>query len=282
MGYGDELMATGFARGAKKRGKRIAFGDGRQIIWTHHSEGIFKNNPNIAPKGAELDKDIEWHPFYRGNRLYNSYDEANSRWIWNYDFRAPRGEVFFAQDEAAYGDRYGGDFVVIEPNVCAKRSAPNKQWSTRRYHRLAQALKADGVEVRQFHYPGMAFELPTVKLIKTPTFRHALAVLRRARLLVTCEGGLHHGAAAVNIPAVVIFGSFIPPEVTGYAGHENIAVPPACGSIRPCEHCALSLQTITLERVLEATRRLINAASYSGGGLGLAHPVGAAGQSAGV
>jgi hypothetical protein len=32
MGYGDELMATGMARGAAARGKRVAFGDGQRII----------------------------------------------------------------------------------------------------------------------------------------------------------------------------------------------------------------------------------------------------------
>ncbi len=31
LGYGDNLMATGMARGAACRGKRIAFGNGRRL-----------------------------------------------------------------------------------------------------------------------------------------------------------------------------------------------------------------------------------------------------------
>ena len=64
-------MAAGLAKGAKARGKRIAFGDGKQIIWDHHSEQIFRGNPNIARPGDEGATDLEWINYYRGNRLYN-------------------------------------------------------------------------------------------------------------------------------------------------------------------------------------------------------------------
>jgi hypothetical protein len=37
------------ARGAAARGKRIAFGDGKKILWDHHSELIFRGKPEYRP-----------------------------------------------------------------------------------------------------------------------------------------------------------------------------------------------------------------------------------------
>src|ERR1700751_5669108 len=101
MGLGDNLMASGMARGAQARGKRIAFGDGKQILWDHQSEQVFRKNPNVAFPGCERDGDLEWIPFYRGNRIYNT--QAHNRWMWNYDFKAVPGEVFLTQEELQFG-----------------------------------------------------------------------------------------------------------------------------------------------------------------------------------
>ena len=123
MGIGDQLMATGLARGAKARGKRIAFGD-RRITWDHNSPAIFYNNPNIAPPGSEGAPDLEWINYCRGHRIYNS--GGKDHWIWNYDFHAIPGEVFFDVAEMALGKRCGHGFVLIEPNVeWWKPCAPN-------------------------------------------------------------------------------------------------------------------------------------------------------------
>ena len=58
--------------------------------------------------------------------------------------------------------------------------------------------------------------------IKTKGFRHALAVPQNASLYIGPEGGLHHGVASVGVAAVVLFGDFIPPAVTGYSHHANL------------------------------------------------------------
>src|SRR4030095_3529410 len=102
MGYGDDIMATGMARGAAARGKRIAFGDGQRIIWGPHSAEIFQGNPNIAPPGVERRPDIEWIHYYRGCRIY-SYATAD-RWVWNYDFRPKPGQLFFQRTIVAVED----------------------------------------------------------------------------------------------------------------------------------------------------------------------------------
>ncbi|WP_315833906.1 glycosyltransferase family 9 protein [Bradyrhizobium prioriisuperbiae] len=253
-------MATGMARGAAARGKRVAFGDGRQILWDHHSPQIFRGNPNIAAPGSEGAADLEWVQFYKGHRIYNRRE--GDRWVWNAEFRPVPGEVFFSDDEFEFADRQGRDFVLIEPGVPQNKSvAPNKQWSSFRYSSVAELLKRSGRDVRQFQYPGASL-VRDVARIKAPSFRHALAVLRNASLYIGPEGGLHHGSAAVNIPAVVLFGGFIPPQVTGYPTHTNLTGgATACGSLKRCAHCIRAMEKISVDDVVSAARKRLAVAA---------------------
>jgi ADP-heptose:LPS heptosyltransferase len=246
-------MATGIARGAKKRGKRIAFGDGKHIIWDHHSQDIFAHNVNIARPGCESHSDLEWVPFYKGNRIYNT--QGDGRWIWNMDFRATPGEVIFNHSEQRAANRFGRDFVLIEPNVPHWKSvAQNKDWGFGRYEEVAKRLRRAGVRVVQFNYGLNRPLLTGVQPVTTRSFRDALAILGRAKLYVGPEGGLHHGAAALGVPGVVIFGGFIPPQVTGYASHVNLTGgAEACGSFKPCQHCRDAMAKIKVEEVVDAS-----------------------------
>ncbi len=244
------------ARGARARGKRIAFGDGQQIKWDHHSAAIFQDNPNIAQPGSENDSDLEWIPFYRGHRIYNT--ELAGKWGWNYEFRPIPGEMFLTDEERQWAEKYGKDFILIEPNVPTKSVAVNKQWDVRRYDKVARYLHKDGHDIRQFIYRGYKHRVPLSKTIPTPSFRHALAVMERAKLYIGPEGGLHHGAAAMGTRAVVIFGGFIPPEVTGYDTHINISANgKACGSFRNCSHCRVAMESISVDRVHKAALSML-------------------------
>jgi ADP-heptose:LPS heptosyltransferase len=253
LGYGDQLMATGMARGAQARGMRIAFGDGRNILWDKRSEHVFGGNPNIARPGSERDQDLEWVAYYKGHRIYNRQDAARSRWIWNLDFRPQPGELFFDRNEQRNGIRYGKSFVLIEPNIEAWKSvAPNKDWGFEKYQAVADALKAQGCRVVQFHYDKSPM-LAGVEKLRSMSFRDALAIMKHAALYVGPEGGLHHGAAAVGVPAVVLFGGFIPPSVTGYDDHTNLTGgAEACGSYTRCQHCIDAMAAISVDEVVDA------------------------------
>ncbi len=255
MGLGDQLIATGLARGAAARGRRMAFGDGRRIAWDHNSEIVFRHNPHIAPPGSEGSPDLEWHPFRKGCRLYNWHDQVNNRWVWTDGFRCIEGEVFLSVDERRWAEGIGRDFVIIEPTIERwKPIWPNKQWPEDRYDAVAAALIRDGRDVVQFRYVKGGRILPGVRQVNTPTFRHAAAAMERASMYVGPEGGLHHLAAAFRKPAVVIFGAWIPAHVTGYRGHINLASSgEACGSLSPCRHCMDALAAITVDDVLAAT-----------------------------
>jgi ADP-heptose:LPS heptosyltransferase len=261
LGIGDNIMASGIAKGASGRGKRIAFGDGRKIIWDHNSEAVFRGNPNVARTGDEGAANLEWVNFYRGNRLYNR--QAGDRWIWNHSFKAIPGEFYLNSDEEAHAARNAG-FIVIEPNTPQQKAiAPNKQWPVERYQAVADTLKRRGHKVGQLIYPGVRNVLNGATPIKTNTFRHAVAVLKNASLYIGPEGGLHHGAASVGLAGVVMFGGFIPPAVTGYSFHTNLTGEAKyfCGMLKRCDHCARAMARISVDEVLEAAGRRLKVAA---------------------
>lgn len=257
MGVGDEIMATGFARGAAARGKRIAFGDGTRLLWGPFCEIAFRNNPNIARSLGE--PGIEWMHYHKGQRGYNTL--GLGRWIWNYEFRAPRGEFFFDGRERAHTIKTR-DAVLIEPNLpWHKPISVNKDWGLERFQALADLFKRRGYVVFQMSHGKR--RLHGVQVVNVPDFRCAAAALAGFNCIITPEGGLHHAAAAVGAPAVVLFGGCIPPGVLGYDGHVNLTgdADEACGSLRPCAHCRAALDRITVEEVYEYGRKLLDQAA---------------------
>lgn len=253
MGYGDEVMATGLAKVVAKRGKRAAFGDGKQIVFSKWSTEVFKNNPNIIRPGEENAPDVEWVAHYKGHRLYNALSRDRRRWIWNSDFKAVPGEFYFDDMELAHGRSAGKGFIIIEPNLPLKAVKPNKEWGFTKYVKVAFELLAAGYDVAQFTYGRL--RLPGVKQIHSKTYREAVAFLSQAALFIGPEGGLHHAAAAVGVPGVVIFGGFIPASLTGYDIHINLTgnSQEACGSLTRCRHCRVALNSISPETVIEAS-----------------------------
>lgn len=251
VGIGDQLIGSGLARGAAARGKRIAFGDGVKIRWDQNSPVIFRNNPNIAPPGSEKATDIEWLHYYKGNRLYSR--GGNGKWIFNYDFRVTPGEIYFDASEEVPVEE--SELILIEPNVPNKPCAPNKQWPLSRWQEIVDELTALGFMVRQFDYGGPNKVAPG---IRTPSFRHAAALLKHARMAILHEGGLHHAAAAVGCTAVVLFGGFVPPEVLGYDQHINLTGGTyACGTFARCQHCVDAMNNISVDDVLDACERML-------------------------
>jgi len=260
LGFGDELIAAGLARQAAARGKRAAFGDGKRIIWSDQAHALFRGNPNVAHPGEERAGDLHWIEHYRGHRLYGECVGG----VWHFrDFECPPGEVFLTREEHAFALAklwgYPAEpVVIIEPRVkpIGACDGANKTWPADRYEALAGALRWErDIRCVQLVPPTVRPALRFADAIETPTFRHALAVLGLATLYIGPEGGLHHGAAAMGTPAVVIFGGFNTPRSTGYPWHENIAVGEPCGRVARCEHCREAMASISVDRVLEAALR---------------------------
>lgn len=260
MGLGDELIGAGLARGAAARGRRVAFGDGRQIIWHENARLIFARNPNVAPPGTEWCGDVEWIAHYPGRRCYCHVSHNGGRRHWQFTPGTVQpGEIYLSQEESDAAVRRVGDgagrLVIIEPNT--KAQAPNKRWSHERYAKAARLLAAAGYRVAQLAAGGMA--LAGTEQIRSESFRIACAVLQRARLYIGPEGGLHHAAAALGVPAVVIFGGFISPAVTGYDLHDNVFTGDGlgCGRVDPCDHCRECMDKITVNDIMSRALRIL-------------------------
>lgn len=253
MGYGDELMVAGEA---KRRGgasaKRFAVPDPRGGKWPPMRwSPVWDGNPRMAAPGEPFDEVIDNYP---GHRPYIAA-KSPTRWTWR--AYAPDAAEYFVIGpyeerirEAARGK------VILNPQIKSLAS-PNKQWGEERWRSLVRETP---------HIPwvqvGPAPTLTGVPLILTRTFREGVAAVAGARALVTHEGGLHHAAAAVGTPAVVLFGGFISPEVTGYTSQTNLfhatdAHPLGCGMRVRCFHCEKAMAAISARQVKKLLEELL-------------------------
>jgi len=259
MGYGDEILGTGLARGARDRGKRIAFGDGRTILWAQTGELIYRNNPNIAPPGSEGAPDLEWIAHYKHNRIYFSKSTQGANWVYDPNFRAIPGQIFFNKAECELARKIKPRYVLIEPRV--KPVYPNKQWPYERYQQVAKMLLRAGFTVCQFMYDTNHYNttmFPGVKPIVTKNFRQALVALSQAKLYIGPEGGLAHGAAALGVKAVVLFGGFTDPKILGYPTNVNLTGgTEPCGSLSRCSHCIEAMKAISIDQVYRSALGLL-------------------------
>lgn len=208
--------------------------------WHHH--------PAYNPQGHKRITDGG------GSRPYIERWEG-SRIIFNHAHR-PRAGRMALTDEEKNCWRFGRSqkFAVLAPNL-KESASPNKQWGVEKW---AQVIEKFPIPV--FQLTGSGELLPGARFFHTPTFRHAAAVIARASLVLCNEGGNHHMAASMGTPAVVVFGSFVPPLVTGYAGHINHAVETDegyCGRWEPCAHCKKSMETITVGMVKDSALQLL-------------------------
>lgn len=242
MGLGDEILATAQARKVYELyGVPVVVGP--KAEWSE----VFENNPYILrnPVG-----DYRVLNNYKGNRPYIKA-VVDGRMVFS-DWKAEPGELYFKFRERLWAERKVGNkpFVVIEPHTKRTVFADNKEWPFERSQKLVDSLPYRFVQL------GHRKTLRGVTHIPTESFRQACAVLERATLYVGPEGGLHHAAAALGRPAVVIFGGHSNPNVTGYDFHTNIARGEPCGSMRPCKHCRDAMNSISVAEVAEAVRKV--------------------------
>lgn len=227
-------MATAVVRKAHlKTGKKVLVGDGTRIHWSE----VFEHNPRIS---REIEPDCVWVKSVKGNRPYIDYAKTTEERVAWKPFKAEPGEIYFHPDELRWTET---DFVYIEPNTKGSFGG-NKDWGFDNWQAVVDALP----EVRWIQ--GKGRPLRNVLQLDTRSFRDALALLSRAFLFVGTDGGLHHGAAALGIPAVVVWGGLIGPKTLGYDTHTNLCKASYfCGSILPCPHCRQALERITVEEV---------------------------------
>lgn len=258
MGIGDEIMASGHARAVhRETGKRVMIVDiQRKPRWSPMWDGL----PWIAePKERGDFVVIQNAPQCRPYIQYPFTRDIGQRFT-KWRARDHLGAIVLTEGEkqAARAATAGlGPFIVIEPNISPKAN-PNKQWGAAKWQALAGLMLAEGYTPVQLAWGGPT-SLKGVRQVSTPNFRLGAAVLALAQGAVLPEGGLHHAAGVLNVPAVVLFGGMISPETTGYAGHVNIADSGAgspCGTWLPCRHCRQVWAKLQTDTVMQALREL--------------------------
>lgn len=242
MGWGDELLAAGQARKLYERTKRpvMICGPRGEV----RANLLWNGSPYIRQYYDDRADRIVNAP---GHRPYIA-EKTPTHWIWR-DFEATPAEIFLSPDERAFAAAaaWGAtEPVVLEWGIKPKAS-PNKAWPLDYWRELVEWLLANGYRPVSLGDPTARPPLPGVDHIATPTVRHAAAVLEYARAYVGVEGFLHHAAAAMGAPAVVMMGGYIGPRNTGYAlpNHRYLTGgAKACGARFGCRHCEAAMQNI--------------------------------------
>lgn len=253
MGLGDALMDSGAARVAQRRDPRkVRILLGQRLIWSE----VWDNNPRIARNQEVGNFQIIYGRDPATNMRPYHLAKSDRQWTYNLKFRAEVGEIYLTAHEKASAGKLS-PHIIIEPNIKPKAS-PNKQWPLTSWLEFSRLAREHGFRLFQIGASGTKV-IEGASLIITPSFRAACAVLGTAKAYVGHEGGLHHAAAALGVPGVVIFGGFTPVELTGYSIHRNLgaSLGDACGFRIPCAHCMDWANKITPEMVLANLKEVV-------------------------
>ena len=258
MGFGDDIMSTAYVEALKDEFPNDKFVMGNPDTQTMHWSEVFENHPLMLQKHEKHQGELVFIPDYPGRRQYIDYAKCgNGRFAFNKDFAAPVGKIYFSEKEQAQIEELKGNFVVIEPNVKGEVSANNKDWGFKNWQEVINRTIGK-VGWLQVGAPGPI--LNGVWKRPTDRFRGAMVILAASRGFVGTDGGLHHAAAALGKPAVVVWGGYTSPKQLGYNGHFNVVSPgevrtsSGCGSLGPCDHCRDAMEAISVGVVERAVR----------------------------
>jgi len=226
MGIGDQLMAAGRAKLLhQKTGKLIAIGRPPSILIPCD---LYNYNPYILRSGTVYsEKDVQWVFDYSGNRPYIDYKATAAhpdnrgmkrpyRWIWNMEHKPEPAEIFFSPEEKWQIETQleRREYVLVDPNI--KRRAPLiKRWPFAYYQDVVYEIARYVEVIQPLHIQRDDRLLDGVQGWNA-NLRELAVLMSCAKCFLGNEGLPHHLAAAVNIPAVVVAGAFIPKSVTGY------------------------------------------------------------------
>jgi ADP-heptose:LPS heptosyltransferase len=247
MGWGDELMAAGqAARTSRETGQRVCIVDRHNQARFHELwEGLDFISPVKAKGCAIVVNGPGVRPYIEYPFTHEGHGYTNWRARDNRPVISPR----------LVGERKPWRVVLIEPTI--KRLAnKNKRWT--RWQEVVDALPEvafmqcgpDDGGVSKLRGSNVTYTV-------TPTFVDAVRLLNQSALYLGAEGGMHHAAAALNVPAVVIFGGSPSVAATGYPDHINFGGDAPCGRWEPCSHCVATMNAITPDKVAAAVKELL-------------------------
>lgn len=246
MGLGDEIMASGRARLLhEKTGKRVCIVDRHgSPRWHEIWDGVDFLSKNFGQDVVTLADGPRCRPYIAS---------AGGGFVkFRRSHRAIPGSVTIPEYLLHVPENRR--IIFVEPGFKGTNSADNKDWGWSNWVDLSERLHSAGFPLVQVPMAGRKALRRAVPMYEESL--HGLASwVTRARLVVTTEGGVHHMAAAVGTPAVVIWGGYTSPDFLGYPDHFNIFDEhdqSPCGRLSSCGHCRERMDAITVCRVESA------------------------------
>ena len=210
----------------------------------------------VAQSG-EVGKDLVWvrECPWLPRQYIDTARSVAEKWAFKSDFVAPVGSIHFSEEEKTFAREFRakrGSFYVIEPNVKGSFSGSNKAWP---FANWQEFMDLEGVYGNQHPFLQLgpsqhSRQLSGVPFVHTKEgFRQALCILEASDGFLGTDGGLHHAAAALGKPAVVLWGHYTSPKNLGYSSHVNIWHEPEgspCGTLGACEECDRAMANISV------------------------------------
>lgn len=240
-----------------------------------HWPDLFLNNPDIdacrpirepaVPPGYEITYETPWPPASRLHVLQLvceslGLDPVNVE-TRTYYYPTDKERQHAAQ-MCPRGER---PRVVVHP-FSGFFAARTKQWHFSNWKRFLELIPEE-IETVRFSKPdepATPTERASHRDIQTTDIRFTAALLESADAFVGQESGLAHLATALNVPSVVIFTGYVPPDVFGYPANLNLA--PEGLPYVPCWHgdgcppCGgeICTRAVSPERALEALLEVLD------------------------
>jgi hypothetical protein len=278
MGFGDEIMATYYAKIEKQK-----YPDRQVVVGNYKTKQaldsiIFFNNPNISdPKKLDERRIVHFVDHNNTNRPYIDWQKTTKhKYYWNFNHRSMPGELYFEKQEISEAKNAITEaavfwkssntaehkgIILIESSKVAKvksKCGENQNWGLEKWNKTIEILRKNYIIINTVH--NNSFSHRDIFSYDC-SFRVACAIMKYCNLYLGPEGGFAHAAAALSKPGVVIYGGWIPPQVIGYDFHENLYVDiegSPCGIRDKCDHCKKCMDLITVDNVINAVERNIN------------------------
>ena len=266
MGYGDDIMITGYAKVLKQRHPNYQIVAGNKKRGFIVDSEMFNNNPNISRVADLINMQTIWIDSYSGHRPY-FINETNEKYYWNENHRVPVGELFFSTVEkdfaqniiskaknwwSEYNNKAFKKIIFIEPSrikTLKNNASENRSWGVEKWQSLVNIYKDKYLFVQSV-FKGSEMLDGVYKF--ESGFREACSVLKICDFIIGWEGGFSHAAASVNKKGLFLYGGWINPKIIGYTMHRNIYIDiegSPCGMKTACKHCNKCNDIMTIEMI---------------------------------
>ncbi len=271
MGWGDYLMTSGHIRNLKKQNPKLQILIKKPYYQNVFYQGIFLNNPyvtnhelldtkkpflQLSPvKAGQKEKDgkyIIWSKenvaqigdfFPQDFEMHNAemfYEKALKDWKIK-NRKNPKGTIFIAN--------YPKKEAIINNVKVQYDHAENRDWGPKNWKNFFKKTSGDYllINTSDTHQESISEWVYTYKC----NYREAYSLMLKCDIFLGNEGGLAHLWAVTKKKAIVLFGHWISPLVTGYSFHINLTVNKNnhCGSLTKCDLCRKFFDELEYEYV---------------------------------